>query len=123
MSTIADGPPRLMRLTARWVGAIALLGLAACAGQQIPIGQIASPGEALFNGRVKAQINCYECHNGDGAGTWRGPDLAKRVPGLTDQQIAGAIAEGPGLMPSFKDKVTNVEAREIIEWLRKRFPR
>jgi mono/diheme cytochrome c family protein len=104
--------------------AIALLlgGLAACAGTQIPKQQITTPGQALFNGQVKTDVNCYSCHNGDGSGTLRGPNLAKRVPKLTDQEIAAAIASGPGLMPSFKDKVTDEEVKEITAWLRSRFP-
>src|SRR3954466_4278420 len=88
-------------------------GLASCAGTQRPADQIKSPGEALFNGRGKPDVNCYSCHNGDGTGTIRGPNLGKRVPKLTDQQIAQAIADGPGLMPSFKDKVTDAEVKEI----------
>jgi mono/diheme cytochrome c family protein len=107
----------------RIAGRLVLLAVTSCAGMQVPVAQITSPGEALFNGRVKADVNCYSCHNGDGAGTWRGPDLAKRIPKLTDQQIAAAVAEGPGLMPAFKDKLTDAEVREIIPWLRQRFPR
>jgi mono/diheme cytochrome c family protein len=99
------------------------LAMAGCAGKQTPVDQVSSPGEALFNGRIKPDVNCYSCHNGDGTGTLRGPDLGKRVPKLTDAQIAQAIAEGPGFMPSFKDKVTPAEAQLITDWLRKRFPR
>src|SRR5215831_19336223 len=100
-----------------------LAALSACAGSQIPADKITSPGEALFNGRVKADVNCYQCHNGDATGTMRGPNLGKRVPNLTDQQIAQAIADGPGLMPSFKGKVTDAEVQEIIAWLRTKFPK
>jgi mono/diheme cytochrome c family protein len=102
---------------------LAALAVAACAGTQTPQTQVTSPGEALFNGRVKEDLTCYKCHNGDGTGTMRGPNLAKRVPGLTDQQIAEAIAEGPGLMPSFKGKVTDQEVADITKWLRGRFPK
>lgn len=109
---------------ARCLAIVALAGvLAACAGTQTPKQQITAPGEALFNGQVRAEVNCYKCHNGDGGGTLRGPNLGKRVPNLTDQDIAGAIAKGPGLMPSFKDKVSDAEVKEIVAWLRTRFPR
>jgi mono/diheme cytochrome c family protein len=97
--------------------------IAACAGTQIPQQQITSPGEALFNGRVKEDVNCYKCHNGDGSGTMRGPNLAKRVPNLTDEQIAKTIDEGPGLMPSFRGKVTPEEVAQITQWLRGKFPK
>lgn len=95
--------------------------VAGCAGKQTPADRISSAGEALFNGRVKPDVDCYKCHNGDGTGTLRGPDLAKRVPKLTDQQIANAIMEGPSLMPSFRGKVDDAEMKAITRWLRERF--
>ena len=105
-----------------WPG-ILLCGLivAGCAGKQTPADRITSPGEALFNGQVKPDVTCYKCHNGDGTGTLRGPDLAKRVPKLTDQQIVTTILEGPGLMPSFKGKVDDADMMAITHWLRQRF--
>jgi mono/diheme cytochrome c family protein len=105
------------------VALVLSLCLLACAGTPITPDRITSPGEALFNGRVKPDVNCYKCHNGDGTGTMRGPNLAKRVPGLTDQQIAQAILEGPGFMPSFKDKVDANDIAQITAWLRQRFPK
>jgi len=114
---------RVTTTTTAAAGLWALAALASCAGTQRPADQIKSPGEALFNGRVKPDVNCYSCHNGDGSGTIRGPNLGKRVPKLTDQQIAQAIADGPGLMPSFKDKLTDAEVKEITAWLRTQFPK
>ncbi len=92
----------------------------ACAGTQLPPGQITSPGERLFNGRVRADIDCYRCHNGDATGTWRAPNLTKRVGHLSDGEIAGAIASGPGLMPSYRGKLSAAEVAEITAWLRSR---
>jgi len=111
-----------------WLFAVAASGviglaLAGCAGTQLAATPNEPPGEALFNGRVHEEVNCYKCHNGDGSGTMRGPNLAKRVPGLSDQDIAKAIDEGPGLMPSFKGKVTPDEVAQITAWLRERFPK
>ena len=106
------------------VGIAALgLSIAGCAGKQRPADRISAQGELLFNGRVGLDINCYKCHNEDGLGTWRGANLAKRVPKLTDQQIVTAIMEGPGFMPSFKGKVSDAQAQEIARWLHGRFPR
>jgi mono/diheme cytochrome c family protein len=106
------------------VGTVAVVGILAvgCAGKQTPPDRISSPGEALFNGQTKSEVNWYKCHSGDGSGTWRGPDLAKRVPKLTDQQIVKTIMDGPGFMPSFKDKVSRPEALAIAGWLHQRFP-
>jgi mono/diheme cytochrome c family protein len=94
--------------------------LTACAGTQLPPGQITSPGEALFNGRVRAEIDCYRCHNGDATGTWRAPNLTQRVTHLSDGEIAGAIATGPGMMPSFRGKLSAAEVAELTAWLRSR---
>jgi len=105
------------------LASVLALAALACAGTPITPDKITSPGEALFNGRVKPDVNCYKCHNGDGTGTLRGPNLAKRVPGLTDQEIAKAIIEGPGLMPSFKDKLDPGQIEQITQWLRQRFPK
>ena len=99
------------------------LGIAGCAGTQTPPERISSPGEALFNGRVKTNVMCYRCHNGDGTGTLRGPSLARRIPKLTDEEIVAAIAEGPGFMPSFKGKLDDAEMKALTAWLRGRFPK
>jgi mono/diheme cytochrome c family protein len=99
------------------------LGIAGCAGTQTPPERISSPGEALFNGRVKTDVTCYRCHNGDGTGTLRGPSLARRIPKLTDEEIVAAIAEGPGFMPSFKGKLDDAEMKALTAWLRGRFPK
>jgi cytochrome c551 len=105
------------------VSVVAVSALASCAGTQLVATPTSPPGEALFNGRVHEDVNCYKCHNGDGTGTMRGPNLAKRVPGLSDQDIAKAIDDGPGLMPSFKGKISSDETAQIIAWLHQRFPR
>ena len=94
--------------------------LTACAGTQLPPGHTSSPGEALFNGRVRADIDCYRCHNGDASGTWRAPDLTKRMAQLSDGEIAGAIATGPGMMPSYQGKLSAAEVVRITAWLRSR---
>jgi mono/diheme cytochrome c family protein len=104
-------------------GALVLLGIfVSCAGTQIPKNRISDPGEMLFNGQISSNIDCYKCHNGDGNGTWRGPDLSKRVPKLSDKAIAVTIDEGPGMMPSYKGKIDDQQIAAITAWLRKQFP-
>jgi mono/diheme cytochrome c family protein len=98
------------------------MSMSGCAGTPLRPTPASSPGEALFNGRIHEDVNCYKCHNGDGTGTLRGPNLAKRVPGLTDQEIVRAIEEGPSLMPSFKGKLDATEMQQLVAWLRERFP-
>lgn len=105
------------------VGGVLLLGaLVSCAGTQVPRERITDPGQLLFNAQTVPTIDCYRCHSGDGTGTWRGPNLAKRVPKLSDQAIAMAINEGPGMMPSYKGKIDDQQIAAITAWLRGQFP-
>jgi mono/diheme cytochrome c family protein len=106
-----------------WVGGLLVAAAwVACAGKQTPKDTISDPGQMLFNGQVSADINCYKCHNGDGSGTWKGPNLGERVPKLSDEAIAKAILEGPGMMPSYKGKIDDQQIASITAWLRGRFP-
>jgi mono/diheme cytochrome c family protein len=101
-------------------GVFAMLAGACHTGTALPPQSLDSPGGKLFNGYAKADVKCFSCHNGDGTGA-NGPNLAERVPKLSDDAILKAIDEGPSYMPSFKDKLTAEEKREIIAWLRQRF--
>jgi mono/diheme cytochrome c family protein len=96
---------------------------AGCSGKQLAATQIEDPGQRLFNGHVRESVACFECHNGDARGySVRGPDLAERVPELTDEEILETIWTGPLLMPSYQDILSLEEARSILAWLRKSFP-
>jgi mono/diheme cytochrome c family protein len=107
-----------------WLTAMAALlaaGLASCAGKQTPRDRISDPGELLYNGFAAADVECYKCHNADGRGTWRGANLVESVPNLTDQAIANAIHEGPGMMPAYKNKLDAQQVAALTAWLRGRF--
>ena len=112
---------RISRLSAfSLAGALALCASACHTGTALPPQSLDSPGGKLFNGYVKEDVKCFGCHNGDGRGA-NGPNLAERVPKLSDAAILKAINEGPSYMPSFQDKLSDTEKREIIAWLRERF--
>lgn len=107
-----------------WLAAMAALvmaGMVSCAGKQTPKDGITDPGEAIFNGYAVAGVDCYKCHNADGRGTWRGANLADGVPKMTDEAIARAINEGPGMMPAFRDKLDAQQVAALTAWLRGRF--
>lgn len=104
------------------LGAGVVTLVSSCAGTQIPKDKITDPGQLLFNGQVVASIDCYRCHNGDGTGTWRGANLAERVPSMTDPAIARSINDGPGMMPSYKGTIDDAQIAQITAWLRARFP-
>jgi Cytochrome C oxidase, cbb3-type, subunit III len=99
---------------------VGLLAIGCHTGTALPPQSLDSPGGKLFNGYVKPDVKCFSCHNGDGTGA-NGPNLAERVPKLTDDAILHAIDTGPSYMPSFKDRLTDGEKREIVAWLRERF--
>ncbi|MEI9937744.1 MAG: cytochrome c [Pseudomonadota bacterium] len=102
------------------VGSFALSVVGCHTGVALPQQSLGSPGARLFNGYVKEDVNCFSCHDGDGKGA-NGPNLAERVPKLSDAAILHAIDSGPSYMPSFKNKLSDAEKHEIIAWLRRRF--
>jgi mono/diheme cytochrome c family protein len=108
---------------AGWIGVLTVaIALIACAGKQTPKDSINDPGQMLFNGQTSSTIDCYKCHSGDGSGTWKGPNLGERVPKLSDEGVAKAIFEGPGMMPSYKGKIDDQQIAAITAWLRGKYP-
>lgn len=99
---------------------IAAFTFAGCAGLQLAPSDVKHPGQVLFNGHAKEEVNCYRCHNGDARGTMRGPSLAGTSE-LSDSEIVEYIDEGEGIMPSFADKLTHDEKLQIVSWLRTEF--
>ncbi len=108
------------RARCKLVCTLALSAVGCHTGTALPQQSLDSPGGRLFNGYVKADVKCFSCHNGDAKGA-NGPNLAERVPKLSDAAILQAINDGPSYMPSFKNKLTDAEKHEIIAWLRQRF--
>jgi cytochrome c551 len=99
-----------------------LIPLGACAGAPLPREGVHQPGALLLNGYANPAADCYHCHGGDGSGTWRGANLAKRVPTLTAAQIRDVILQGKGIMPSFETKLSSAEVDQLVSWLRESFP-
>lgn len=100
-----------------------VLTLAACkGGSQTPRDAVEHPGQALFNGHTKPDVTCFKCHGGDATGKGPGPNLAEHVSHHSDEDLARVIYEGPGIMPSYQGKLSDEEVRQIIAWLRLRFP-
>ncbi len=101
-----------------------LMGLtivACAAGVQLTRETIQDPGQLLFNGYANPKVNCFHCHNGDGRGSGRGPDLAPRVSKLDDAATLNVIEKGKSFMPSFGDKTAPEERQQIAAWLRQAF--
>ena len=95
--------------------------LVACAsGKQFAKAEIQDPGQLLFNGLVRAEVDCYRCHNGDGRGA-NGPDLSPVMAKMDDQAVLKIIEEGAMFMPAYKDRTTTEERGQLLAWLRASF--
>lgn len=99
----------------------ALIVIGCGAGIQLAREQAKHPGHQLFNGHVKPEVNCWYCHNGDGRGSGKGPDLSPKVAKLDDAAIFSTIDTGTYSMPAFGDKIKKDEQVKILDWLRSVF--
>jgi mono/diheme cytochrome c family protein len=103
------------------IAALALAAFTTCAGVQLPKESLSDPGALLFNGYVDDKVDCWNCHNGNGQGAGRGPNLANRVPKKSDERIHKVIKEGSGFMPAFRN-LSEEQVTQLISWLRTTFP-
>jgi len=104
------------------LGTLAALLLIGCAaGVQLARETLQDPGQLLFNGYTKPEVDCFRCHNGDGRGSGRGPDLSKTVSKMPDAQVIKVIVEGESFMPAFGDKLNADEQQQLLAWLRSAF--
>lgn len=77
------------------------------------------PTEGRF-GEDLYQVGCAGCHGADltgGIGPALGPG-SNAAQQLTDEQIAGAIAVGPGAMPGFATRLTTDQIDSLVLYLR-----
>jgi len=77
--------------------------------------------EGLF-GKDLFEQSCQTCHRADGSGGGSGGPGKAIGPGsdavfLSDDQIAGVIRAGPGVMPSFK-RLTDEQVASLVEYVR-----
>jgi cytochrome c oxidase cbb3-type subunit 3 len=115
---VLSNPQRTMAAL-RWLawsaGALVwLLSLTSCGAPE-------SPGQKLYN------ENCSNCHGTDGAGNTAqgmGDSYADLIDntwknGGDDQSIMNSIRDGSfGMMPAFRDKLTDEQIHSILRHLR-----
>jgi len=80
------------------------------------------PGNFIA-GQVKFHKVCANCHGPDAMGGNKAPKLIQKKfisSNYSDQSIARIIIDGSssGAMPSMKRKVSEIEIKEIIKYLR-----
>ncbi len=85
------------------------------------------PGLSLAaDGAVLYRQHCAKCHGAEGrADTWRGylyfaRDLgnARWQAAQEDADLRAAIAEGPGMMPAYRDRLSSDDLTALVQHLR-----
>jgi cytochrome c6 len=73
--------------------------------------RVSETGKNVFS------TNCVRCHGVDGTkGKWGAKDLKQSK--LTDPALASIIYTGKGLMPSWKNKLTQEEIDAVIDYVK-----
>jgi len=84
------------------------------------------PSAPLFDAKAFYDKNCAGCHGADGKGgagalitpNFKDNDWQKR---RTDQNLFDSIIKGKGMMPAWKDKLTEEQIKSMAAFIRK-FP-
>ncbi|MEK3882825.1 cytochrome c [Paenibacillus sp. PL2-23] len=108
----------------RWIGAkggiafVLLAVLAGCGGSDSHQGSgntlAAAPAEAAS----LYKTNCISCHGTDLEGRVGSKSNLQRVGSRLDsEQLKLRIEEGKGVMPAFKDRLTQEELETLAQWL------
>lgn len=90
-----------------------LLVLAACSDAPEPSGDPVA-GEQVLAG---LDTSCGLCHTLESAGFTGsvGPNLDQLAPGF--QRVLDAMREGPGAMPSYANRLTDEELRDLAAYI------
>ena len=106
----------------RLVSLLALLVsplLAACQSQ--PPADITDPGQLIFLGYAKKEVNCSRCHGAEGQGGTDAPEIRGVSDKYDENTILGIIelgkGEGEDAMPGFEGQLTESEIRALLKFL------
>ncbi|MFQ5649266.1 MAG: c-type cytochrome [bacterium] len=99
------------------------LSLIVClACQAEPPADITDPGELLFLGYAKKEVNCARCHGPQGRGGMLAPGIQDVFKKYDEETIADIIEEGKGddkeAMPPLEGVITEEELHHLIRFLR-----
>jgi mono/diheme cytochrome c family protein len=99
---------------------ITLLLFVGC--QANPPAEITDPGQLLFLGYAKKEVNCSRCHGPDGQGGLDAPDIRAVFKKYDEEKIMNIIefgkGEGKKAMPPFEGKITEEELTTLLKFLK-----
>ena len=97
-----------------------LLAFLGCEAKPPP--DMTDPGQLLFLGYTRKEVNCAKCHAPDGQGGQQAPDIRKVFEKYDAEKIARIIMEGKGLgddaMPGFAEHLSREEVDFLVNFLR-----
>jgi mono/diheme cytochrome c family protein len=90
--------------------------------QASPPAEITDPGQLLFLGYAKNEVNCSRCHGPDGQGGQDAPDIRAVFKKYDEEKIMNIIefgkGEGKKAMPPFESKITEEELTALLKFLK-----
>jgi len=99
-----------------------ILVLTCFACQADPPPEITDPGQLLFLGYAKKEVNCSRCHGPDGQGGQDAPDIRAVFKKYDEEKIMNIIefgkGEGKKAMPPFEGKITEAELTVLLKFLK-----
>jgi len=66
------------------------------------------------------KAKCAMCHGADGSKSMMGakPLNGAEVQAMSDADLAGAITNGKGKMPAYKDKLSQAQINDLVKYIR-----
>lgn len=87
-----------------------------------PPADVTDPGQLLFLGYSKKEVNCARCHGQNGAGGPEAPDIRTLFKKYDEEMVAEIIAvgkgEGPDAMPPFEIQLKEEEIDLLVKFLK-----
>jgi ubiquinol-cytochrome c reductase cytochrome b subunit len=88
------------------------------ASQAFPKTPQPAQNSAVYQGlQLFSSKGCITCHNINGVGGYRGPDLSSVANRYTDDQITYIVMTGRGNMPAFASNITKEEWQSLLAFL------
>jgi len=87
-----------------------------------PPADLTDPGQLLFLGYAKKEVNCARCHGQNGAGGPEAPDIQTLFKKYDVEGVFEIIevgkGEGPDAMPPFETQLTEEEINLLVKFLK-----